>query len=865
MRHYLTLFLLLLSVITTGNVCAQQHTVQQKNINACTIKGIYLDSLTKETEPFATIRIVRKDNPQKSVKLAVTDKNGNINISIPSAAGTYLMTLSSIGKQTIVKSFTLKADSKVLDLGKIYTNDETHNLKSVEVVAQKPLVKMDVDKISYDMEADPDSKTNTVMEMLRKVPLVTVDGDENIQVNGSSSFKIYVNGKPNTMMSNNPKDVLKSMPANSIKRIEVITSPGAKYDAEGTAGILNIVTTGMSMEGYSATFNAGVSTQDQGAGIYAMTKVGKLTFSGRYQYRHNERPKNYQNSTRENFNSEAQKYLDLDASGKNRDNFNFSTIEASYDIDSLSLLSTSFQIMGGNDIGNRESMTTMWNSNRTSQAYKYSTMNHNKTNWSWVEGNADYQRTSKKNKDRIFTLSYKLSKQPNESKGYIKYIDVVDNLGLDIVKNLYLNNNYSTSKSATPEHTFQVDYSDPLGKYHTLEFGAKYILRNSTSNNKMFEANGTTEDYVYNNNRSSHYKHMNDIFAAYLSYKFKYKIFSVMPGLRYEYTHQNIKYLSGAISSDANFSSHYDDFVPSITTSFMIGQTKTLRLEYNMRISRPDINSLNPYFDNTSPMNITQGNSNLKSEKSNTFNLNYSVFNVKYNVTAQFHHTFSSDGIESTSRLIGEGGEWFDGNKHYASAGAIYTTYANIGKHRNTGLSLFGSLNPTTKIQLFVNGDGGYTYLASPSQNLKNYGWTGGLFAGINYTLPIKLRIGLFAGGSTPNYNLQGKSSGFHFYNLRLQRSFLNDRLTISAYARNFLKKYLTFNNTTSATNFAYASSSRIPFRSFGIDVSFRIGNLRAQVKKAEHTIENNDVKSTGGSNNSSSGGQTSGQTGSSN
>ena len=112
-------------------------------------------------------------------------------------------------------------------------------LQGVEVVKQKSLVKSDIDKITYDIENDPDSKSNTVIEMLRKVPMVTVDGEDNIQVNGSSSFKVYVNNKPNQMMSNNPKEVLKSMPASSIKKIEVITNPGPKYDAEGVGGILH--------------------------------------------------------------------------------------------------------------------------------------------------------------------------------------------------------------------------------------------------------------------------------------------------------------------------------------------------------------------------------------------------------------------------------------------------------------------------------------------------------------------------------------------------------------------------------------------------------------------------------------------------
>lgn len=129
--------------------------------------------------------------------------------------------------------------------------------------------------------------------MLRKVPLVTVDGEDNIQVNGSSSFKVYVNGKPNNMMSNNPTEVLKSMPANSIKHIEVITNPGPKYDAEGVGGILNIVTVGSGLEGYTATFSANVSNRGAGGGAFGTIKSGKLTVSARYNYNYNDQPRNY--------------------------------------------------------------------------------------------------------------------------------------------------------------------------------------------------------------------------------------------------------------------------------------------------------------------------------------------------------------------------------------------------------------------------------------------------------------------------------------------------------------------------------------------------------------------------------------------
>ena len=231
------------------------------------VKGVLLDSLSNEGEPYSTIRISLKNNPAKPVKLAVTGADGRFDerLAVP---GTYLIHFTSVGKSPVQKEFSISANRRNVDLGKILIAEATEMLKGVEVVAQKPLVKAEIDKVTYSIEDDPDSKTNTTLEMLRKVPLVTVDGEDKIQVNGSSKFKVHVNGKPNNMMSNNPTEVLRSMPANSIKSIEVITEPGAKYDAEGVAGILNIITIGAGMEGYTVTLNGGC----QGSSLLALVE-----------------------------------------------------------------------------------------------------------------------------------------------------------------------------------------------------------------------------------------------------------------------------------------------------------------------------------------------------------------------------------------------------------------------------------------------------------------------------------------------------------------------------------------------------------------------------------------------------------------
>ena len=184
------------------------------------ISGMVKDSITNTPESFVTIRLVRPGTG-KAIAVATSDENGRFNIGRATASGKYTLEVVCIGKQT------LRNESM---------------LGQATVTAERRLVKAEIDRVSYSMKEDPEAQTNSLLDMLRKVPMVTVDGEDNIKVNGSSGFKVYVNGKPSQMMSSNPSLILKNYPASAIKRVEVITDPGAKYDAEGTSGILNIVT-----------------------------------------------------------------------------------------------------------------------------------------------------------------------------------------------------------------------------------------------------------------------------------------------------------------------------------------------------------------------------------------------------------------------------------------------------------------------------------------------------------------------------------------------------------------------------------------------------------------------------------------------
>ena len=835
MKKFLILFLL--SIITVSSAMGQ------KAYSSFTVKGIVVDSVSKEGEPYATISITRKDKPDKAVKMGVTKKDGRFSETI-NGKGDFTITISSIGRKAIVRNFNAAENSKTIDLGTLYITDNKNELEGVEIVMQKPLVKADIDKIEYDIESDPDSKSSSIIEMLRKVPLVTVDGEDNITVNGSSSFKVYVNGQPNNMMSKNPKEVLKSMPANTIKKIEVITDPGPKYDAEGVGGILNIVTIGSGFEGYTLNLSGNVNNRGAGGGLFGTIKSGKLTVSARYNYNYDGNRTGYSEASRtvteENASPDASNIISSSES-KDHGNFQSGSIEASYEIDSLRLVTMSFDLWGGGNKNNSTSDMTGTSPLDGHTLYGYSNMGKNNTSWKSINGSIDYQRLFKV-KGRMLTLSYKISTSPDESDNYTNYDEIsADNGWEDYISRL--ENQYSDNSERTTEQTFQVDYTTPIGKMHTIEGGMKYIIRNnSAENDRYVKPADNSGEYVYDTEQSSHYKHENDIIAAYLGYKIKVKKWSGQLGARYEHTIQDVKYLLG---QGDNFRKHFNDLVPSATIGYKITDMSNLKLGYSMRIYRPGIWYLNPYLDNTDPSSLSQGNSNLESEKNHSFNIGYSNFTSKLSLNLSMRYSFTNNSIERLTTMVNDNS--IAGLKEPTGKDVLYSTYENIGKTRSAAMSAYINWNATNSTRIYANMNGQWQYL-SDGKDISNRGWNMYVSGGIQQSLPKDWRISLNVFTMTPSITLQGRGTSHTSYGININKSFLKQRLSVSAFASNFLQKYMEHKSTTSTADFIQKSVSKYDYQSFGISISYRLGELKASVKKAARTINNDDVKSGGDS-----------------
>ena len=828
--------LISMALILMLALCAKAQNTQ----HSYTITGVVADSVTHEGEPYATLTIARADSGAKPVKQALTDIKGHFSIS-SSGTGSYLLMVRSMGRKPMQRAYTVDATTRTIDLGTLLLQDGGNQLETVEVVAYKPLVKADVDKIAYSVEDDPEANTNTVIEMLKKVPMVTVDGQDNIRVNGNSSFKIYVNGKPNNMMTKNPKEVLKSMPASSIKKIEVITNPGPKYDAEGVGGILNIVTEGKGPEGYNATFSGRANNSSYGGGLYATVKQGKLTMSVNYNASSNHSPKGYTYSDRSQIGTDGTVTSSTVADGytKGHSLWQGGDIEASYEIDTLRLITGSFSLSKFSS--KRDALNTAFSTMpATGQLlYGYRSPSHSKENWDDYSASLDYQRSFSV-KDRLLTLSYRLESSPSTSDSRYLYTDreAADDWQTFIDR---MRDQRMDGDENTMEHTFQIDYTTPFAKHHTWEAGVKYILRRNKSDNDRYNLGTGDKDETYDSDNSSHYRHHNDILAAYTGYGLTLDKWSARLGLRYEHTLQKVEYLLGR---GTNFHKNFDDLVPSARLGYKFSDATNLSLGYKMRINRPGIWYLNPYLDDRIPDAISQGNPNLDTEKSHAVDLQFSSYSSKFTYTLTGTYRFVNNSIESVDRLVND--RDIEGLPNPTGKDVIYSSYANIGHIQYAGLMAYANWTPITNTRITLNGSVGYSHM-SDGQSLRNHGWCTNIDASLQQTFAKTWIFNASYYVQTPQPTLQGKDARYQWYNFSLSKSFMDKRLTLTAYIINpFGKRYFCYRSETVADNFRTTASSSWCQLYYGVSVRFRIGKLKASVKHTERTVENNDVKQGG-------------------
>ena len=712
--------------------------------------------------------------------------------------------------QNTAESVEEKKDSVALSI------NDTIVLKDVEVVTMRQLVKTLDDRVSYNVEADPEARTSTLLDVLRRVPLVSVDGEDNIRVNGGGSFKIYKNGHPDPALSSNPKEVLRAMPASMIKRIEVITEPGARYDAEGATAILNIVTVkGALIEGVNGTVTASINTfGSPNASAYIAARAGKFTLGATGFY---------QKQTSRQFAGEDETWTTYTDTGTTMYNLYRNEqpawvyhldLNASYELDSLNLITASFggyryglNIYGYSYIEYHDAMGQLL----TAYDNPFYMPHYGFMSWN---GRADWEHRTNR-ADEVLTASYMFSTTGQHEEQF----DTLTN----IINPQFDYTSYNKwGKERFIEHTWQLDYQLPLWNHHLLEVGGKYILRLNHSHNTMHYDGAEELD------TDTRFKHDMHVGAAYASWRYKVGEFTLRGGLRYEYSHFRASYPDG---DGEPFGRDLHDLVPSASVHWQMSQDNSVRLSWATSLNRPGIEYLNPAVRRYTTT-IEYGNPHLSSARNTMLGITFQhvgsklTFNLKPSVTI-------------TNNLIG--------TYRTVQDGVVHLTNSNDCRYLMAGAGGFLQWMMTKKTTLVMNGEFCYKHYRNPSQDLTNSGWGGNLYAQLTQRLPWKLR----ATATCMWYGLGHDVRHVYCYStipnptimLGLSRSFLkDDRLTVRLNAYSVLQKYEVSKGYITQGDYVNHAVGHFNQRNVQVMLSYRFGSSNTRVKQTETTVENDDL-----------------------
>ncbi len=805
--------LLLLTVIMLFGFITSAQT------NLTKIKGVVLDSA--KARPLGYVTIVVKDAADKAVKSTLTTDNGSFEI-LSLKPGAYKISIAYIGFKA--KIIPVKEASGTIDLGTIKLSASSNQLKEVSIVAAKPILRREVDRIAYDVQADPESTVLTVLDMLRKVPMLSVDAQDNIKLKGSGNYKILINNKESSLVAKNPSDVFKAMPASNIEKIEVITTPPAKYDAEGLAGIINITTKKNVDQGYNGSINVRENVvYGPGANLNATLKKGKFGVSG-YAGIGNQTARtnpydNLQTFTKDNST------LTQNGSNTNGGYYSYGSAELSYEIDTLNLLTSSIELNKGKFKQGSNQITAQRSSlGDVAQAYRLS--NNGEGIWTGIDLALNYQLGFKKDKNRLLTLSYKFSHSPGNQFNDVSISDVTN----------YRQPNYQQYNTAGSNvQTFQLDYVYPVKKLN-IEAGGKAILRNNFSDFRSENLNNITGLYEVNPNQTNDFTYQQNVYSVYNSYQLKLAKWTAKGGLRLEHTNISADFTS--VGSAAR--QDYNNLIPSVSLQRSF-KTSSINLGFTQRIQRPGIWQLNPFVDLSNSKFISTGNPNLKPELNNTFELTYSNFS-KGSVNFGLSYAYSNNSIQNVANLT------VQPNAAGQQDTVTLSTYQNVGTNKSIGINTSENFTFFKKLSLSLNAELRQIFLEGSynGQLYKNKGITGNASANLGYKFDSGYRLGFDAGYYSGDVLLQGKTSHFIYSSYSASKELFKKKLTVSLAASNPYSKFFIFNQSNNTPDYSQLAHYYNRYRSFNISLNYKFGKLEGSIKKNARGINNDDTKSGG-------------------
>ena len=809
-ERYLKSVLVTLLLLTTVTSFAQS--------GKASLSGIIKDSAAKPLH-YATVELFKEAQPTQLLKSTYTTDKGKFTITGVDT-GSYQLVVSHTGYAEN-RLRVVVTTAQTVDVADITLGRAAGTLQGVTVQAKKPLIEQADDKIIFNVENDPTTKTETAIDILRKTPFVSVDGDNNVQVNGQSNFKVLLNGRETAMFAQNAKEALKGFQGALITKIEVITTPSAKYDAEGVGGIINIIT-----KKKVGGFNGSVSSYYSTSGWYNgntnfSAKLGKLGISVNYGA----------NGSRNILGKSRMETLPfvpttfdrrvLQGTRRMKNFWNFGNAEFSYELDTLNTLSMYGNLSGGThrSLLDQTITTEMSASDDLTSYYDLNSRNEYPTK----SVGTDYIRKFSSNKEKEFSLRF--NGEFGNANNFLN--SVMDNqVGAD----RHVINN---SEAINRQYTLQSDYIYPLKNNHKLETGVKAILRRASSDFESMLRTNTADDYELNLDNTDNFNYKQDVYSVYGTYSIKRKKTTYRLGARLEHTEVDGNFASAKTTVEQG----YTNILPNLQSTTKLNAKYTLVLTYSERLQRPYIWNLNPFKNNNDPLYVTYGNPELDPQIIRSLSAQTRFMKGTTFAGITLTGSYSDNMIVQYAT--------FDKN-----TGVTSTTSGNLGKEFMVSVNANISAKFTPEWNVFINGNVRYNRVQNKmlaSQVNSGIGGNGNL--NTSYSITKRFTASGYAGFWRGPVTIQTQYPLNIWYGTGLGYKLFKEKLTVSVSASNFFQEERDYKLITRDPAFEYTSVTTMPFRGLSFSLTWNFGQLKENVSKKKG-VTNDDLIGGGQSSN---------------
>lgn len=724
---------------------------------------------------YATVTLLKQDSTVVNGDLSKDD--GSFNIA-PTGTGNFILRIESLGLATKYMTITIDANNPTVDMGKIKVKQADYTLKSVEVVSERPVMELKVDKKVFNAEKNTTSAGGSATDVLQNVPSVSVDADGNVSLRGKSDVTILIDGKPATLLGTDVASALQSLPASSIESVEVITNPSAKYDAQGSTGIINIVTKKDGRLGVNGNITLGAGTRDKYNGNFGLNvRKGKWNLFLNSSFRLNS---NFNNVTTErhdnNVSGVATQSFDTYEHVPRHFNGNFNSIGATYDADkynsitvteNINIMSFRFNDYSNYDTFNnpKELGTPSYAQNRT-------------TNFSGMpislSSAIDYKHKFKKKKDEELSIDMTYAVTNFARKQDYSTSTYPDSIYNPITE-------HAPGNGGNNSLNIWADYTDPLfttnGKLG-LGFKSQFYSFNSSSN-PILDTPGRTQ--VVDSTLLSIYDYTQQIHAAYINWSDQLGKFSYQLGLRAE---DAIYSGNGQVPRAATFSNSFFDLFPSAFVSYQLPHQQSIYLNYSRRTNRPGFMQLLPFKDLSNPGTVNIGNPGLVPEFINNVEFSYNIQDTKgNNIIFSAYYSFTQNITEKITRPITTADVALGLSNQ---VGELLSQPVNIASGSTYGLEGTGHLqflpiwDATINLNFFQNnliiGNGNPTYKQFLADN-SGFSWFSKVNTNIKFPKSFSLQIN--ANYESPKVIAQGNLKETYWIDVALRKNLWKNKATI--------------------------------------------------------------------------------------